>query len=49
MMRGIVTKSEVKPMLALHGYADFLVQLMRMQNLPIDEYLRILNTVSELY
>lgn len=45
-MREVNIRAEVKGLLAIHGYADFLVEVLRMSNLPLDEYLKILNTLT---
>lgn len=36
MSKELSIRGEMKGELTIHGYADFLVQIMRMLNLPID-------------
>lgn len=46
MMREVVSKDDLKAVLTVHGYADFLVQILKMENLLIDDYLKMLTTFS---
>lgn len=48
-MRELSLKLEFRGLLAIHGYADFLVESLRMGNLPLDEYMKIINTLSDLF
>lgn len=48
MMREVGSREELRALLIVHGYADFLVQVLRMASLPLTDYLRTMAVLSEL-